>query len=79
MNEQNNESVVIDYSGQFSDIMGHMELLHGEQSDIYQALAVQNDKLDFTNTYIGYVSGFLLFFVVVTLCVFAYKFIRLFI
>lgn len=79
MEEQSNETVVIDYSDQLSDIMEYSELLYAEQNEIHQALVVQNEKLEVANTYLGYVSGFLLFFVAVTLCVFAYKFIRLFI
>lgn len=79
MEDQNNETVVVDYSGQLADLMEYSELLYAEQNDILEALTVQNEKLDVTNTYLGYACGFLLFFVTVTLCVFGYKLIRLFI
>lgn len=46
-----------------------------EQNVIIQQ---QADLLSSINTYEGYISGFMLFFVICILCLFAYKFFRIF-
>ena len=73
MNEQSNEEVILyDYTALLEQILE-------EQTEVKAELQVQNQQLQTANTFLSYACGFLLFFVVVTLCVYGYKFIRLFI
>lgn len=53
--------------------------LHTEIAELQSEVKVLQTSVDKTLPYLEYITGFLLFFVVVALCVFGYKFIRLFI
>lgn len=72
MNEQSNEAVTLDYTE-------YLQSIEYEVASLREETQCQVSQLTVANEYLGYISGFLLFFVAITLCVFAYKFIRLFI
>lgn len=71
-NEVSEEVILYDYSALLEQILE-------EQIEVKAEIQQQNQQLRTANTFLSYACGFLLFFVVVTLCVYGYKFIRLFI
>ena len=76
---------VIDYSEQLETIMLQLNDVISNQiyngvllADLQEELMLQREQLSVLTDLQKYVSGFALFFVIIALCVFVYKFFRMF-
>lgn len=69
----------IDYSGQFASLDYELQEQTEKLADVQYQLAEVREQLSVANEYQMYTCGFLLFGVVCVICLFAYKFFRMFI
>lgn len=73
-----NEEEVVEVLSETVDYTEDIQAVEEAVCTLQETVASMTTDLETTNEYLGYITGFLLFAVVVALCVFGYKFLRLF-